>query len=253
MFSKAIVRKVGDSYVDGLNDASLGTPDIELARAQHKQYVEALETCGLEVTVLEEDERYPDAIYVEDPAVVTAECAILTNPGAPSRTGEKDIIEPILKRFYDNIESISDPGHMDGGDVIHGENHYYIGLSDRTNREGAEQFRDIVKKYGCTTSFIPVHDFLHLKTGATYIGDDHVLVAGEFVDEPAFSSLKKIVVPDNEAYAANCLRIKNTIIMPKGFTETYKQIKALGLQTIEVEASEFQKKDGSLTCLSLRF
>ncbi|MBB6448226.1 dimethylargininase [Geomicrobium halophilum] len=252
-FSQAIVRQVGNSYVDGLTDYDLGTPDIEKAREQHQQYVEALQSCGLRVTVLEPDEEHPDSIYVEDPAVVIPECAILTNPGAPARTEEKYEMEPVLKRFYEKVEVMNTPGYLDGGDVIQVEDHFYIGLSDRTNEDGAEQFRDIAAKYGYTTSFIPVNNFLHLKTGATYIGDQHVLVAGEFIEGPAFSSLKKIVVPDDEAYAANCLRINDCILMPKGYPDTYKQVAGLGYPIIELEASEFRKKEGSLTCLSLRF
>lgn len=254
MFSKAIVRKVAKSYVDGLSDdEELGPPDIHVARKQHEQYVEALQSCGLEVTVLETDEKYPDSLYVEDPAVVAANFAIITNPGAPSRTGETHDMKKVLERFYNNIETIDTPGYLDGGDVIHGEDHYYVGLSERTNREGAEQFRAIVEKYGYTASFIPVNDFLHLKTGATYIGDNHMLVAGEFVDVSAFSSFNKIIVPEKEAYAANSLRVNDHILMPKGFPDTHRQLISLGFPIIEVEATEFQKKDGSLTCLSLRF
>ena len=139
MFTKAIVRGVPGTIADGITSAKLGKPDYEKAREQHGRYVEALERCGLEVTVLDADEGFPDSVFVEDTAIVTERCAILTRPGAESRRGEVRGIGPVLSRLYGGVERIEDPGTLDGGDVLRAGDHFYVGLTQRTNRSGAEQ------------------------------------------------------------------------------------------------------------------
>lgn len=155
-FTRAIVKKPGKSYVNGLTTSHLGTPDFELALKQHEAYIEALQKAGLTVTVLEADEEFPDSTFVEDTAVLTEKCAVITNPGADSRNGEIEAMKQVIPRFYDTVESIQSPGYLDGGDVMQVDDHFYIGLSSRTNREGAQQLKDILGKYGYGATIVPL-------------------------------------------------------------------------------------------------
>ena len=154
MFKIAIVRKPGKSMLKGLTTAELGLPDYENALVQHAEYIKVLKECGLEVMVLEEDEKHPDSTFVEDTALLTRECAIITNPGALSRRGEIIEIKNVLKEYYSNIEEVQEPGTADAGDIIMVGSHFYIGLSERTNEKGAEQVVDYLEKYGMRGSTV---------------------------------------------------------------------------------------------------
>jgi dimethylargininase len=135
MFKHAIVRTPCPEMIHGITSSSLGKPDYTLALNQHKQYVEALRSLGLEITVLEPDNRFPDSTFVEDVALCTAGFSVITNPGASSRKGEQVDIERILGSFYDSIEHIDAPGTLEAGDVMMTGRHFYIGFSERTNHE----------------------------------------------------------------------------------------------------------------------
>jgi len=257
MFTKAITRKPCRALIDGITTAMFGegTPDYDLAVQQHDKYVETLRGLGLEVLDLEADERYPDSCFVEDPAVVMAECAIITNPATDSRNGEKlEIIEPI-KKFYDDdkIFYIEAPGTMEGGDVMLVGRHFYVGQSDRTNAEGFEQFKEIVSKFGYEATAVPVTEGLHLKDFVIYLENGNMLVSQHMNEEPAFAEYTRFVIDPDELYAINSMNINGTVLVPEGFPKTLKIIEDLGYPTVLVNNSEFAKIDGSLTCLSLRF
>lgn len=239
--------------VDGLTTAELGKPDYIKALEQHSKYVDILKNCGLQVTVLDADSEYPDSTFIEDVAICTSKCAIVTNPGASSRNGEKHAIKPVLQNFYNNIEVIITPGTLDAGDVMMVDNHFYIGISERTNHDGAEQLIHILQKYDMTGSKVPLKEMLHLKTGLSYLEQNTLLISGEFVHNPEFEKYSRIIVDGNELYAANSLWINGNVLVPKGFNETKNKIEKAGYKTIEVDVSEFQKLDGGLSCLSLRF
>jgi dimethylargininase len=253
MFKHAIVRRPGKSLEDGITSASLGKPEYENALQQHDKYIEALRRCGVEVTILEEEERYPDSVFVEDTAVLTEKCAIITNPGASSRQGEEISIKEALKKFYTQIESIIAPGTLEGGDVMRVRNHFYVGLSARTNEEGARQLAKILNKYGYTVSNVKMEKFLHLKTGLAYLENNNLLTAGEFIDRPGFETFNRIVIDDSESYAANCIWVNNAVLVSIGYPRAKTAIDALGYKTLAVDVSEFRKLDGGLSCLSLRF
>src|SRR5829696_4221785 len=144
MFSKAIVRVPGGNFASGLTTADLGVVDFERALQQHKAYCEALESCGLHLIRLAADERYPDSTFVEDTAVLTARCAVITRPGAASRLGEIDSIAPVLREQYRELHFILAPGTIDGGDVCEAGEHFFIGVSQRTNEHGANQLARIL-------------------------------------------------------------------------------------------------------------
>jgi dimethylargininase len=252
MFTRAVVRAVPETIDAGITSAYLGKPDFEKARKQHDQYVGALQKCGLEVTELGADARYPDSVFIEDTAVVTDRCAIIANPGAVSRRGEVHEVEEVLSGLYENVEHIVSPGTLDGGDVLQVGDHFYIGLTRRTNKEGAEQLSALLRGYDFGASFVELRRFLHLKTGVAYLGGDDLLVAGELVETNEFAGFDKIVVTPEEEYCANCIRVNDHVLVAGGFKETKEKIVERGYEVIELEMSEFRKVDGGLSCLSLR-
>jgi len=239
--------------IDGITEANLGVPNYELALLQHQAYVKVLENCGLKVEILEADNQFPDSTFIEDVSLCTPHCAIVTNPGASSRKGEITRMRAVLENYYDNIEQIKGLGTLDAGDVMMVGSHYYIGLSDRTNRAGAQQLIDILERYGMTGSEVTLQDVLHLKTGISYLENNNLLVSGEFIEKIDFEKFNKIVVLPPEEYAANSLWINGTVLVPKGHSNTKHKIVEAGYQVVEVDVSEFQKLDGGLSCLSLRF
>ncbi len=256
MFQNVIVRRPCRAMVDGITSApELGKPDYELALHQHDTYIAALESCGVKVTVLPADERYPDSCFVEDPAVITRCCAIITNPGAPSRNGEKDEIIDAIRTFFpdDKIEYIRSPGTLEGGDVMMVGDHFYVGRSARTNEEGIRQFIAILEKYGLSGSEVPLEKVLHLKTGVNYIENNKMLVSGEFVDKPEFAGYERIEIPESEAYAANCIWVNGKVIVPAGYPAVEAAVRSAGYEVLLVDTSEYRKLDGGLSCLSLRF
>jgi len=253
MFKQAIVRKPCKNFQFGISTSTLGKPDYQRALLQHSQYVEALLKCNLTVNELDEDDRFPDSTFVEDTAVVDKEFAVITNLGAQSRKGEEIAISEKLKTFYKNIESIRKPGTLEGGDVMKVEEHYYIGLSNRTNNEGANQLMKILKRYGYSSSTVPLKKVIHLKTGISYLGDSILLVSGEFKGHSDFREYNLIEVQDSEAYATNSLRINEFVLIPQGYTNLKRQILNFNFKVLELEMSEFEKMDGGLSCLSLRF
>jgi len=252
-FKNAIVKRPCPEMVNGITKAGLGIPDYQNALKQHDLYIQALESCGLKVRVLEADNRFPDSTFIEDISVCTPHCAIITNPGAASRSREIDGIQYVLSGYYYNLERIESPGTLDGGDIMMVGDHYYIGLSDRTNHEGADQFIMILEKYKMTGSKAKMKEMLHLKTGLSYLENNNLLIAGEFVNYPEFEKFNRIVIDPDEAYSANSLWINGTVLVPKGYPGTKKKVEALGYKVIEVDTSEFRKLDGGLSCLSLRF
>ncbi len=250
MYSKAIVRKPGRNFANGITTSGLGKPDHEKALEQHSAYCDALERCGVELIILEADERYPDGCFVEDTAVVNSRVAVVTNPGAVARRGEEAEISRVISEFR-MLESIEFPGTLEGGDILRAEGHYYIGLSGRTNKEGADQLAAILSKYGFTSSVIKVEAGLHLKSDIAYLGK------GNFISTPAFSKVTQsgncIILDQDESYSANCLLVNDFLLIPKGFPNSKTRLVDLGYNIIELEMSEFRKMDGGLTCLSLLF
>lgn len=253
MFTKAIVRTPCKAMVEGITTANLGIPDYENALVQHQDYIAALKECGLEVTCLDADENFPDSTFVEDVALMTPKCAIVTNPGADSRRDEVQSMQPVIGSFYNNIETIKSPGKVEAGDIMMVGSHFYIGLSERTNQNGADQMIAHLQNYGMTGSIVTLNEVLHLKTGLGYLEDKKLLASGEFLTKPEFQQYDILEVDPDEAYAANSVWINGTVLTPKGFPKTKELILAAGYKIREVDVSEFQKIDGGLSCLSLRF
>jgi dimethylargininase len=253
IFTKALVRKPCRNMVHGLSTAGLGTPDYEKASAQHAAYIAALRECGLAVTVLEADETYPDSVFIEDTAVLSETTAVITRPGAPSRQGEERAVAVALRPFFTELQAIGEPGTLEGGDVLKAGDHFFIGVSGRTNLKGASRLAAILEQSGYAATLVPLRDVLHLKTGVSYLEHKRMLACGEFLRHPLLSSFEMIPVPAQESHAANSIWVNGRVLVPAGFPKTRDAIEEAGYETMLVDVSEFRKLDGGLSCLSLRF
>jgi len=256
VFKNVIVRTPSKSICDGITSApELGKPVYEQALKQHAAYIQALESCGVTVTLLPALDDFPDSCFVEDTAVLTPKCAVISNPGADTRQKESSYMVDTIKKFYpeDKIAYIEAPGTMEGGDVMMVGNHFYISESARTNAEGCRQFIEIMERFGHTSSIVPLTEVLHLKTGLSYIENNNLLVAGEFIEKEDFKNFNKIVISEDELYSANCIWVNGKVLVPAGYPKTEAAIRKLGYEVIIVDTSEFCKIDGGLSCLSLRF
>jgi len=256
MFSKAIVRAPSGNFADGLTSVDLGVPVLETALVQHSSYCEALVRCGLNLIQLDADPRYPDSTFVEDTAILTDRCAVIMQPGAPSRSGEILNMAETLAKYYDTLDAVQPPGTIDGGDVCQVDNHFLIGISDRTNEEGAHQLSKYLQAAGFGSSHIDIrgiNGLLHLKSGISYLGENRVLVTDALAGEKQLDGFEIVNVSEGEEYAANCIRVNDYLLIAAGFPKLRNKLEALGHNIIELEMSEFQKMDGGLSCLSLRF
>ncbi|MCP3687037.1 MAG: N(G),N(G)-dimethylarginine dimethylaminohydrolase [Gammaproteobacteria bacterium] len=253
MFSRAIVRRPGPGMVAGITTAGLGRPDYVLALKQHDAYIKALERCGLAVTVMQAEVSYPDAMFIEDAALVTPRCAIVTRPGASSRLGEITGVRKQLEIFYQNIEVIGSPGTVDAGDIMMAAGVFYIGLSERTNLAGANQVIEHLNGHGYEGSTVPVSAGLHFKSSISYLENNRIIVTGELSSRPELAGFDATVIADEDAYSANSVWINEHVLVPTGYPDTSHTIANLGYDVIELDVSEFRKLDGGLSCLSLRF
>ena len=267
--SRAIVRPPGASFVAGLTRANLGPPNYEHALRQHAAYCDALESCGLTLMRLEPDERFPDSTFVEDTAIMISsrvsgdsstrtapQIAIMTRPGAPSRRGEGQSIEQTLTELGLETYAIPPPGTVDGGDICETEDHFFIGLSERTNEAGASQLADLLKSFGYTSSIVDIRHLktiLHLKSGLAYLGDNRLVVIEALRSQAVLQDYELVAVENDEGYAANCVRVNDHMLLAAGFPRFERTLKDLGYKTVTLQMGEFQKLDGGLSCLSLRF
>ncbi|MGB7201994.1 MAG: arginine deiminase family protein [Pyrinomonadaceae bacterium] len=239
-----------------MTSVDLGVPVFETALVQHRSYCEALVRCGVSLIELDPDPNYPDSTFVEDTAILTEKCAVITLPGAPSRSGEILSMSETLAKYYDKLASVEPPGMIDGGDVCQIDNHFLIGISDRTNEDGARQLSNFLNAAGFTSSHIDIRDtcgLLHLKSGISYLGENRLLVTNALAGPHEFDGFELVDVPEAEEYAANCIRVNDYLLFAAGFSKVRNKLDTLGYNLIELEMSEFQKMDGGLSCLSLRF
>ena len=254
MFTRAIVRVPASNFDAGLTTVLLGTPLFKRVLEQHERYCEALVECGLGLTRLEADERYPDSTFVEDTAVVTEHGAILMRPGAKSRAGEVAAIRPALEEVFGAMPAIRASGTVDGGDICEAGHHFFIGLSHRTNEEGARQLAGHLRALGYTSSTVDVRgmSILHLKSGIAYLGEDTLVVMEEMAENPEFAGFELVRVSADESDGANCVRVNDRVLVAEGFPRLEAALQVRGFKPLTLEMSEFRKMDGGLSCLSLR-
>lgn len=249
----AITRQVSP----GLGDCQLThvarTPiDVERADAQHRAYQRTLAALGCRVLTLEMEPSMPDAVFVEDVAIVLDEIAVMTRPGAEARREEGATVAELLGR-YRPLRHIAAPGTLDGGDVLRVGRTLYVGQSSRTNAEGMRQLQALVADFDYAVQPVPIHGCLHLKSAVTAPRDDTVLVQPAWVDPGAFPGFRIIEVDPDEQHAANLLRIGDSVVMPSGFPRTTQRLRDAGIDVVTVDVSELQKAEGATTCCSLVF
>lgn len=252
-FTRALVRRPAASAVDGLRSVDRGAPDIEALKAEHADYVAALEASGVRVEVLEALDAYPDALFVEDPALVFPEGAILLRPGAPSRLGEVAEIAPEIRSRFARVETLA-TGYADGGDVLVTPEAVYIGLSARTDRAGADALVASLAGLGREGIVVePPAGVLHLKTACSLLDDRTLLATRAVADARLFDGLELIVVPEGEEPVANALRVNGTVLIAAGFPRTTALLASRGYQVVTLKLDEVMKLDAGLSCMSLRW
>ena len=227
--------------------------DLAYARAEHAGYCAALRGAGLEVVVLPALDALPDAVFVEDTAVVVDELAVLATPGVPSRAAESEEIVSTLA-VYRSVHRLATPGGtLEGGDVLRLGRTLYVGRSTRTNDVAIGDLRALLEPRGYRIRAVPVHGCLHLKTGCTYLGNDTVLLNPAWMDASIFESdgLRVAAVDPGEPWAGNTLLAGETLLVPAGNPATLRTLRGLGLQPVQVGIHEFQKAEAGLSCLSI--
>ena len=219
----------------------LVTRDVDLLLSHHR----------LEIIELDSLEDFTDAYFTEDTAIVTPEVAVVMRPGAEARRGETAHITDELGK-HRKLEYISEPGTIDGGDVLVVNDHCIVGLSERTSRQGAEQLCKILEGYGYKSDIVDVPEALHFKSSVNFVDENTLLVTQTCYWLDCLSDYRKLVVQEGEEYSANVVWINGTLLIPAGYPGTRRLLAENGFQAIEMPVSEISKMDGGLTCLSLR-
>ena len=252
-FTHALLRAPATSVTDGLRDGDHAGPAFADVAQEHAAYAAVLRELGLSVDVLPALEAYPDSVFVEDPALVFGEGAILLNPGAPTRAGEVAEIAPEIERRFRRVLSLEE-GCVDGGDVLLTPDEVLIGLSARTDETGARALISALAELGRKGRVVTTPPgVLHFKTGCGLIDEETVAVIAELDSAELFGSLRRVVIPAAEAAAANLLRIRDTVLIGEGFPQTRELVEGHGVPTKALPVSEIGKIDAGLSCMSLRW
>ena len=249
----ALIREVSSS----LNDCELSFHtrqpiDVSRAIAQHKAYQDCLAGLGVRILSLPAEPGLPDAVFVEDPAVVVDEVAIISNMGAPNRRPEASSLAKALTP-YRPLKFLTEPSTLDGGDVLRIGRSIFVGLSRRTNREGIEQLRDILGSYDYEVKPVEVSGCLHLKSACSHLGNDTVLVNRSWIDAAPLARFELLDVPAEEPAAANALLLNDVVIIAASFPRTRALLEERGFRLCTVDMSELQKAEAGVTCTSLIF
>jgi dimethylargininase len=249
-FDRAIVREPAPSVVEGLRSGP-EPPDYERVLAEHRAYVSALEAAGVAVETLPALPDHPDSVFVEDPAFVLPEGAILLRPGAPSRFAEAAALAPVLDRHFAHVAQV-DEGFVDGGDILILPEEILVGLSARTDEAGARRFCELAGDLGRRARIVePPPGLLHLKTGCALV--DVGLLISVAALAPHFPGHEVLVAPPGEEHSANLIRVNDRILMGDCFPRTAGSLRERGLEVVEVPAAEIAKIDAGLSCMSLRW
>ena len=247
----ALTRAVSATFNDcQLTYKKRESIDVALARRQHRAYEQALESLGVTVTTLPARDEFPDAVFVEDAAIVLDELAVVTTLGTPSRAAEGDAIAETLAKFRP-VHRITPPGTLDGGDVVRIDKALYVGRSTRSNDAGIAQLRAILAPFGYTVTAVPMNGALHLKTACTYAGRGTLLANRAWVDASEFKGVA--ILHAAEPWGASVLEVNGTLVVPASYPKTKALLERAGFKTLAIDLSELQKAEGGPTCLSLIF
>jgi dimethylargininase len=226
--------------------------DVAKAIAQHKAYQDCLTELGVRIVSLPAQPELPDAVFVEDPAVVVNEVAVISIMGVPSRRPEAAGLVETLSR-YRPIKFLVEPATLEGGDVLRIGRRVFVGLSQRTNREGVAQLQEMLRPYDYQVQPVEVRGCLHLKSACSYICHDTVLINRSLLDAEQFREFALLEVPEEEPAAANALPIRDVVIMPASFPKTHALLEQRGFRVRPIDLSELQKAEAGATCTSLIF
>ena len=252
-FNNALVRQPARSVTHGLTTQPGPRPSIEAIASEHAQYVGALKGCGLCVEVLPPLDAYPDSIFVEDPALVFDQSAILLRPGAPTRLGEVNEIQSALQKRFGQVLRMQ-AGFADGGDMLLTPAGMFIGLSSRTDRAGAAELSRLLNQLGINSRIVNTPPgTLHLKSDCSLIAEDHILCTAALGASEIFDGYRKLIVPDGEKRAANSLRLNGSILVGEEFPKTIELLQREGYTVRPLPISGIGKLDAGLSCMSLRW
>jgi dimethylargininase len=224
--------------------------DVDLASRQHEEYEAALRRAGCAVVRVRPEPGLPDSVFIEDTAVVFDELAVITRPGAASRQPETGPVREALS-VYRRVESISEPGTLDGGDVLVAGHAVFVGTGGRSNGEGIRQLQEILAPYGYRVLGVATTGCLHLKSAATLVTDSHVLVNPAWVDPRVFNPLEPVPIDPDEPFAANALLAGSRLLHGAAHPRTRERIERLGMAVVPVDLGELAKAEGALTCCSI--
>lgn len=253
-FDFALARRPGRSVEHGLRAGDHAGPSFEGVAAEHAAYVAALQSAGVAVEVLPALEAFPDSIFVEDPALVFPEAAILLRPGAPSRLGERDAIRAVLARRFERVLELDGEGYADGGDVLVTPDEVVIGLSGRTDRAGAEALAARLEELGRRARIVaPSAGVLHLKTGCSLLDEETAIATPAMARSGVLAGLRQVVTAEGEEAAANALRVNEVVLLGAAFPRTRAAVEALGLEVVPLAVAEIGRIDAGLSCMSLRW
>lgn len=252
-FNSAIVRRPGKSVVNGLRANAGPAPVYESVVAEHQTYVEALQAAGVQVTTLPPLEQFPDSIFVEDPALVFTDAAVLLRPGAPSRMAEAQELAAELSARFPAVLKL-DEGFADGGDILVTPSRVFIGLSARTDRAGAAALKSLLHTLGLTAEVIDVPaGTLHLKTDCALVDEETILTTEGLANSGLLGGYRLLVAPAEERHACNALRVKEVVFVRAGCPRTFEMLAQHGLNVIALPVAEIAKIDAGLSCMSLRW
>ncbi len=226
--------------------------NLAKANAEHEAYEQALRSLGVKVISLPALDAHPDAVFVEDPALVLDEVAVITTMGAESRRGERPTLAAAIAQFRP-LRNMQPPAKLEGGDVMRVGRDLYIGLSARTDEAGIHQLGELLAPYNYKVHAVELRDCLHLKSACCCIAESTLLVNRNWVDIAPFAHLRLIDVAPGEPAAANALSVNGTILMPNAYPATANLLRAASFQVIELDMTELMKAESGVTCSSLLF
>jgi len=252
-FDHALVRAPGASVVNGLRAIDRGAPTLEGVRREHAAYVAALEGAGVSVETLPPLEDFPDAIFIEDPALVFSEGAILLRPGAPSRLDEAAALGPVLRSRFERVLAL-DQGFAEGGDVLVTSKAVFIGLSSRTDATGAEALKVLLAELGKRGDIVATPPgVLHFKTDCALLDEETILSTRRLASSRAFQGFRLILTPGGEEAAANAIRVNDHVFVGDGFPRTIELLSTKGYRVVPLPSTQIALLDAGFSCLSLRW
>jgi len=248
--TRAVSSRVNECELTFIDRAPI---NFDQAVHQHQNYQKLLRSLGVSVTQIAAQDDCPDCCFLEDTALVLNELAVITRPGSEARRREVEGVVPTIRNYRNQIVAIEPPATLEGGDVLRVRRKLFVGITERTNRDGIESLRQFVAPYGYTVESVNVPGALHLKSVCTAVDEHTILVEPSRLDLSTFSEFDVIEVPPEEWMAANILLVNKTVCMHSGFGKTQRRLQSRGFDVRTVDISEFLKAEAGLTCMSLLF